>query len=614
MQRHRSHGPEVHSLEKVLPPAWHLGPRTDQFTVPPRLASLGVSRTSECGGFSGEGRLWDSSHVCAEQLSKSTESLSILPAADCRGSACRPMRAARSALRHPPPPLESRCPTPPRAPPHGAVQAAKAAIRVREPGGHFVRSARHRRLSPLPLVSLPLTARTPGSKLHSEQLQKGRRGHVGTTSSSTCASGSSLTPRTSSLSGVIAAHQINLCKPMVPGGAASSCHSELTEAELQAAEEAICAETAAEMVDSVIPMSEVGNHDDFVGSTCEEVKEEVHSKRPQEEQGVTIPMGFLLPEEEDDNSDSDMDMVAGVRAAGRVRQNANFAATIAFIVGQHFHAAAPNKEVTRKGETEAVARHHRDVPVGQSAQSGRLEEGQVTEGQVVQCPLADTCAATAITTRVAAESCGECSTDATSSCPKPNRPTACHRPLLAEVFQIWRTCRNRHQETDGSVRFSMASPVGRENARLSGNAHANMELHSRAVENEELATARGTELPAGQYAGLILSRAIDCGSLASTCLSPSSAACTSRPQSSCVTAGFRGDGSTREPTWTDVDRSNEGGWDKSQITPAGHQVESTKLIASGCVLWEVSHGEPLPFGVARPTSAASSGMKTPLLR
>lgn len=587
MQRHRSHGPEVHSLEKVLPPAWHLGLRTEQINVLPRLASLGVSHTSERDVLSGEGRHWASSHECAGQLSKSTESLGT----------CRPRRAARSALRHPPPPLESRCPTPPRAPPHCAVPAA---IRVREPPGHVVRSARHRRLSPLPLVSLPLTARTPGSKLNNEQLEKGRRGHIGT-SSSTCASSSSLTPRNLSVR-----HSTKIDR--VPGGAASSCHSELTEAELQAAEEAICAEAAAEMVDSVLPLSEVGNHNDFSGSTCEEVKEEMHSKRPQEEQGVTIPMGLLLPDEEDDNSDSDTDMVAGVRAAGRVRQNANFAATIAFIVGQHFHAAAPNnKEVDGKGATVAAAGHHRHVSAGQSAQSVCLEDGQVA-----QCPLADTCAATEMPTRVAATSCEECSADATSTWQKP-RPTACNRPLLRETFQTWLTCRNQRQETDRPVHLSVASQDGPENSRISGDAHGTMDLQT-AVDDEELTTARGIEFQAHPYAGLILSRAIDCGSLASTCLSPSSAGCTSRPPSTCMTAGCRGEGSTREPTWTDADRSNRGGLGDSQIMPADHQAESTKLVASGCVLWEVSHGEPLPFGVARPVSAASSGMKTPVLR
>jgi hypothetical protein len=592
MHRHRSHGPEVHHAEKILPPAWHLGQGTEQITVLPRLASLSVPRASDCDVFSGEGNHWASSHECAGQLSKSRKSSGFSPAAR------RPMSAARSALRHPPPPLESRCPTPPRAPPHCAV----AAMRVREPSGYSARSARHRRLSPLPLVSLPLTARTPTSMLHDERLEKGRGGHVGT-NSSTCASSSSLTPRTSSQTGVTAS-QINPCKPIVLGSVASSCHSEPTEAELQAAEEAICAEAAAEMVDSVLPLSEVGNHNDFMGSTCEEVKDEMHSKRPEEKQGVTISMSLLVPNEDDD-SDSDMDMVAGVRAAGRVRQNANFAATISFIVGQHFHAAAPNKEVDGKEATEAVGGQQKHVLAGQRAhQSCCLEEGQVS-----QCLLAETCAATAaVPTRVIAESCGECSADPTSIRPSP-RPTACNRPLLAEAFQRWLTCRNLCQERDGSVRLSMASQDGLENARIWADADGSMDLQSGAGENEVFATPGGTSFQAHQYAGLMLSRAIDSGSHASTCLSPSSAACTSRPQTGCP-----GNGSTNEPAWTDADRSNGPGLGELQITRAGHQAESTKLIASRCVLSEVSHGEPLPLGVARPISAASSGMKTPLLR
>jgi len=612
MQRHRSHGPEAHSLEKALPPAWQWGLPAEQITVLPRLASICVSRTSECAVLSGEDRHWAAGH-----LSKSTESPGVLPAADCSGAACRPLRAARSASCNPPPPppLESRCPPRPQAPPHNTIPAA---LRVREPPGHPVRSARHRRLSPLPLVSLPQTARTPGLKLHSEQMEKGRSGHVETTSISTCASSSSLVPRTSSPTGVAAAHKINPCKPIVHGGAASSCHSELTEAELQAAEEAICAEAAAEMVDSVLPMSEAGNHSDFLGSTCEEVKEEMHGKNPQEEpaaqqndadRGTSIPLGLLLPDEESDNSDSDMDMVAGMRAAGRVRQNANFAATISFIVGQHFGAATANKkEVNGKESTEAGAGRQRHVLVGQPAQSGCTKERQ--DGQ---CPSADTCEATAAPHKVTATSCGECNSDAASTWPK-SRSTARNRPLLSQAFQTWLICKNLRQETHGSVCLAMASPDGPENARVSSDARESMDLQIGAVKKDALATPRGTKFQARQVAGLVLSSAIDCGSHASTCLSPSSAACTSRPQSAHVTEGCRGDCNTREPTWTDADRSSKRGFGESQITSAGHEAEPTKLITSGCVLWEISHGEPLPFGVARPTSAASSGMKTPLLR
>jgi len=589
MQRHRSHGPEVQSVGKVLPPAWHLGLRSEQTTVPPRLAPLSASHTAECDFSSREGRHWASSD-------------------DRCGAACRPTRTARSASRHAPPPLEPRCPTPPRAPPNCAVPAS---FRVRQPPGQSVRSARHRRLSPLPLESLPLTARNPGSQLHKEQLEKGRRRHEGTLSS-TCASSSSLTPRTSSSNTEPVAHQINPCKPIVSGCSSSSCHSELTEVELQAAEEAICAETATEMLDSVLSMSEVGNHSHTAGSTCEEVKEEVHGKRPQEK-GTAIPIDLLLPDEESDDSDSDMDMVAGMRAASRVRQNANFAATISFIVGQHFNAAAPkddvakNQEVDSKEAVEADAERQQPMLAGQTAQSSCMEERRAT-----QSPLAGNCSATATPHQeIIAVSSGQCEAGAASARSRPGM-TARNRTLISEVFQAWSTCGSQHPEEDGSVPVLMACPNDGENAPASGNAHESMDLQISVVENDVSSTSRGIDFHADQFAGLVLSRAIDCGSHASTCVSPSSAACTSRPQSMRMSAGCRGNGSRAESTRIDAGKRTQCGSGESQVTPAGH--ESSKLIASGCVLWEVSHGEPLPFDVARPTSAASSGMKTPHLR